>query len=1236
MVDQGWSFVDTTDPLSALDTGLPGAVITSGRRTPGGNASLAGSVPNSGHLRGDKVDIVPGSSGLSRQDIADRVSALGGNPLVESDHVDASFPGANFPYVGKRGSEGQGPDHLQLGGWSFVDDQPDQAAPNKGQGWDFVDDKTTSPWKRGLGLGTRDVLEGAGGLLDIIAGPANAAVNALPGQQGLSTHPGEETAKHFSDYLGFPVSQTDTEKLISAANKGGIQALLIGAASLPGAAASGLKGSILSALSDKIGLQTIANSAAGASGEEARQQGYGVVGQLAASLIGGGGVAGIGAASPKLIERLTQMAKDGASPEELRAAAGPYTLKGLGGDNKDRSFEAVDPANDNSGGVGFTSPEKGVTVKDVTKDRQKAAFSEDDKPAINPETGRFQDVSQEEFDSAYNDFHAASRKYNIAEDAGASEKVLGPLRVARERTLANFHRVNGDDKAALDAERHIPQEHMTPEEFDRHYYYPSEEPSKPDLSDPYEAAVFRQQLKNMSDDDLGKLAEQIHKEQNPQHGTPEDLDKLVNDILGGKPVPVHYPANDTAPGQSPTMPQAHAYEPDTNIRYGYDGSNGPANDAHDYTQFTHGSKNPPALEDWIRAEEEYNKHAFNNEDAWADRRTNTYKAWSKKEQDLRAKVDAARDHYDNSDPHTINQDHEGDHPSIEAPDPGPDEPHGPTEPPQEPPSEPPHGPDGEEPPRGDPVQKLIKLLGEAKKVRASQQRLYSAERSRRVAMAAKAQAKMEGEASHFEALGAMKGELPKEDYESILQHFTPDEIHDLHNMINGSDRLHVFDKINASNGLNKMLEGELPQPNQLKLLAQVFPSDMLKALLKARSILSKVYQSGVNILGIPRTVKSSIDLSAPLRQGVTRFHTKEFWQAFANMHRYAVSEEAFQAGKNAIRRDGLYDRATDSGLALTAIDDTGHNGGPSMLSEREEAFISNLPEKIPVFGKLVRGSERAYVGFLNDLRFKTFKNLYNTAKKAGVDTESLKFNKDLAGYINNATGRGSLGTYGNAASPLLSTIFYSPRLQASRVQLINPIYYATLSPFVRREAIKSALAFGGLVGGVLGLAKLSGAKVETDPRSADFAKIKIKAPGGLTGVAEALPGIYGVGVQTYGGNTREDIQGGFQQYARFSAEMATNQTKTGKGEIQTLGAKYGSSTRLGVAGQFARNKLAPIPSFVADWADGKNVVGEKFSVPKETAALVAPMFMNDLYDAYNNDKRTTTQKNKAAQYQKGW
>lgn len=103
------------DPLAALGELVPGVVFTSGKRTPAGNAAVGGK-QGSGHLDGKSVDIIPGKSGRTPQQIAAAVQQAGGRALIENDHVHATFPGANVPFIGRQGSEGRGPDTVTAGG----------------------------------------------------------------------------------------------------------------------------------------------------------------------------------------------------------------------------------------------------------------------------------------------------------------------------------------------------------------------------------------------------------------------------------------------------------------------------------------------------------------------------------------------------------------------------------------------------------------------------------------------------------------------------------------------------------------------------------------------------------------------------------------------------------------------------------------------------------------------------------------------------------------------------------------------------------------------------------------------------------------------------------------------------------------------------------------------------------------------------------------------------------------
>ncbi len=348
----------------------------------------------------------------------------------------------------------------------------------------------------------------------------------------------------------------------------------------------------------------------------------------------------------------------------------------------------------------------------------------------------------------------------------------------------------------------------------------------------------------------------------------------------------------------------------------------------------------------------------------------------------------------------------------------------------------------------------------------------------------------------------------------------------------------------------------------------------------------------INVLGIPRSIMSSIDLSAPLRQGIVFIGRPEYWKAFRDMFGYAISQKRYDILMDMIKARETYPLMQKAGW----ITEMGVK-----LSAREEAFISHLAEKIPGFGRLIKGSNRAYTGFLNQLRADVFDYLYYTAREEGLlhgnilshIKETPKLIKDLMSYIGNATGRGeSILGINLKNTQFFNSIFFSPKLMASRMNLLNPAYYIALDPFVRKQAIKDMLKFGGLGLTSLGLASLAGADVEVNPLSSDFGKIRI-------------------------GNTRYDIWGGFQQYIVLSARLIMNQTKsTMTGRITTLGEKYGAPTRLDIAERFLLGKGAPVVSFFTSWAHGKDYTGRPFNAPAEVINRFIPMISQDFYDLY--------------------
>lgn len=380
----------------------------------------------------------------------------------------------------------------------------------------------------------------------------------------------------------------------------------------------------------------------------------------------------------------------------------------------------------------------------------------------------------------------------------------------------------------------------------------------------------------------------------------------------------------------------------------------------------------------------------------------------------------------------------------------------------------------------------------------------------------------------------------------------------------------------------------------------------------------------MDALNVPRTIMASMDMSAPLRQGIGLVHRKEFWNALPDMFRAWGSEDAYKAIQKGITDDPIFKKrvtadgqvkpsfAEDVGLKLTDLNN---------FTNREETMLSQIAEKIPG----VRRSNRAYTAFLNKLRADTFKQM---TQDFGVTTgtnmrNNVKVGREIADFVNNATGRGDLGKLESSAKAL-STVLFSPRLIASRLgmmakgtqALFSPEVYMVSQPSVRREYLKSLAAIAGTAGTFTQLMRLGGATVETDPASSDFGKPKI-------------------------GNTRIDPYGGFQQYIVLMQRLMPqlDLSSVGLGEIggkmksTTTGREYdlanpqfGQSDKADVLNRFIRSKTNPIINF--GWgmmSAQKEISGEKMDVtnpnPFENAVAqrFLPMLMQDVYELINDE-----------------
>jgi hypothetical protein len=477
------------------------------------------------------------------------------------------------------------------------------------------------------------------------------------------------------------------------------------------------------------------------------------------------------------------------------------------------------------------------------------------------------------------------------------------------------------------------------------------------------------------------------------------------------------------------------------------------------------------------------------------------------------------------------------------------------------------------------AQLLMKALKEAKVVRGKQEQIYTEARGIKLADAQAIAKKTSGRSGFFAEKRALSGKMPRAEFTPIINKLKPEAVDKLFDQIKHCPTLQAWEVFPARTAFEQLLGGHggtVPTKGGLKLLREVFGPELVTTLEKLSS--HKVRDFLYHAINIPKAMRASYDVSAGLRQGLFLIgHPKRFATAFKKQFKPLVSTKAFNEIQTEIKKRPSYELMVENKLSLTDL---------GSLSKREEAFASNLAEKIPG----IKASSRAFTAFLNRLRADVFDDFVTASKKLRIDDP--KYLQDAAKYINHATGRGHLLKLEHNAVELNLALF-SPRLVMSRLQLLNPWFYKHLHPKVRKTALKDLFTLASTLTTTCILGKLGGLKVGVDPRNADFAKLRV-------------------------GNVRYDIAGGFQQPLRLAAQFLSGvyiNSTTGKPE--TLGIGYKPLTRIGIVGRFGKGKLSPAAAFIMTLMSGQSDAEGRVDIPSEVLELVTPMALQDLYDLYN-------------------
>lgn len=340
-------------------------------------------------------------------------------------------------------------------------------------------------------------------------------------------------------------------------------------------------------------------------------------------------------------------------------------------------------------------------------------------------------------------------------------------------------------------------------------------------------------------------------------------------------------------------------------------------------------------------------------------------------------------------------------------------------------------------------------------------------------------------------------------------------------------------------------------------------------------IAERMKEQGLALYDGARLLMTSGEFSFILRQGKALVLSRPLTAAKAipNMFRaFAADPAGAHAIDLEVHRQPEARVAKNAGLHLV------EEGAP--LSRQEEFLMSKLAETNPILIHTVGRFNRAATVFLNRLRFDVWKAMREGRGEAG--------DRAIATFVNEATGRGSLGPFNNSAVAL-GRLMFSPRFLTSRIQFMvgHSLWAADWQTraVIAKEYARTLVALGAYYG-VMKVALSAGGKdvkIGDDPRSSDFGKFRI-------------------------GDTRIDPLAGVAQVGVFLTREATGETASARGKVRKMSA----DDKVLVAARFARSKLHPVIGSALNLYFGKDLAGNQTDLASEAMNYVGPMTWPDV------------------------
>lgn len=350
---------------------------------------------------------------------------------------------------------------------------------------------------------------------------------------------------------------------------------------------------------------------------------------------------------------------------------------------------------------------------------------------------------------------------------------------------------------------------------------------------------------------------------------------------------------------------------------------------------------------------------------------------------------------------------------------------------------------------------------------------------------------------------------------------------------------------------------------------------------------TKALASGIDFSGIG--MQNLVSLISHPRSAL-----KSLPQSFVDL----VSEKTFRRRLVALHNSPEWSDIQNSGLDIT---------DPKSLrpESKEEIFSGNLLDRpIKVRGKkyilskyLTKPFERQFTSLGNNMRVNMFLRITDRWKQKGktfeTDPESYKA---LARLLNTQTGRGDVPKAIKDGTSLVNSIVWSPRLIASRLNLLGISdlrelvggkgFYTQLTPEIRKMAIADMVKFIGAGTALMAMSAYWGAEVDDDPESATFGTIKI-------------------------GDKKYNAWGGFTPYVKTIWQSASGKRKTQDG--------YKPANAGELLLRFGRSRMTPAAGALTNIALERDFSGKPVTPQSQLLNMITPISIKGIVEGLEKD-----------------